>query len=34
MKVSDFPERECKIMIIKMFTKNKREMYEQNKNFN
>ena len=34
MKVSDFPEREFKIMIIKMFTKNKREMYEQNKNFN
>ena len=34
MKVSDFPEREFKVTIIKMLTKNKREMYEQNKNFN
>ena len=34
MEISDLPDKELKIMVIKMHTKVRRTMYEQSENFN
>lgn len=34
MKISDLPDKELKIMVIKMLTENWRKMHEQSDNFN
>lgn len=34
IEISELPNREFKIAVIKMFTEIKRAMYEQTKNFN